>query len=73
MIHQMMPAEAAAELKAWLEKRGATFTLTPAGHIRCCLDGANIRDAAEADRLATVVMVLRDEIRQILRAERRVH
>jgi hypothetical protein len=74
MTHEPIgPAEAAALLMAWLEQRGATFTLTAEGYVTCALDGADIRDYAEADRLATLVMVLRDEIRALLRAARTTH
>ena len=74
MIHQMMPAEAAAELMAWVERRGGTFTLTPAGDVRCALDGCTGIDTyAAADRIATLVLVLRDDIRALLRAEKTTH
>ena len=74
MIHQMMPAEAAAELKAWLARRGAVFSLTEHDEVRCDLNGvADIRTEADAERISIVVLTLRDELRVILRAEKTTH
>jgi hypothetical protein len=67
------PAEAAAVLKAWLERRGATVSLTDDDEIRCDLNGAHVQHAEEAEQLACLVMALRDELRQVLRDERTTH
>ena len=71
----MMPAEAAAVFVAWLERRGAIFSLKPDGSDRAvALDGADVRDHAEADRLAmTGPGICATKFAPLLRAARTTH
>jgi hypothetical protein len=57
VTHTSVTAREAAVLMAWLDERGATFTLRDDGSIRCRLDGADISDYADAERCAFAVAV----------------
>jgi hypothetical protein len=70
---QLTPAETAACLVSIIERRGGIFTLRPDGTFWLDLDASDITSHHEAKDYVDVVLVLRDEIRAVLVAQRVRH
>lgn len=71
---QLTVPEAAACLVLALERRGAVFTLDAQDYVRCDLNGVHdIYNADEAEAIANIILVLVDEIRAVLQAQRVHH
>ena len=65
---------AAALYMAILERRGVTFALRDDGyHFHCELNGSDVSSDAEAADIAENVLLMRDEIRGLLLAQRVRH
>jgi hypothetical protein len=61
------PRDLAAILVAWLECRGATFTLRADDTFHCDANALKL-EAGTADQLSSAVLTLRDDIQSILKA-----